>query len=124
MKELTRAEMQVMQILWNIERGFLKEILEQFSPPKPAPTTVATILRILVKKGFVGFEVFGKSHQYRIQIDKEAYAKASLKGFMGMFFNDSPKNLVSFFAENNHLSIEDLEEIQVLLNEKIKNHQT
>lgn len=121
MKELTRAELQIMQILWKIQSGFLKEIHEQFPQPRPATTTVSTMLRILVKKEFLTFDSFGKQHRYRPLVSKKAYAKARLKGFLGQFFDGSPQALLSFFAADNDMSLKELEEMQSILQDEIQN---
>ena len=114
MKTLTKAEEQVMQILWNIERGFLKEIMDEIPEPKPHSNTIATILKILVEKAFVGFEVFGRQHQYYPIVHKSDYSHGSLRELVGDYFDGSYKQAVSFLVERDKLSIKDLE---LLLNE-------
>ena len=99
MKELTKAEEQVMQILWEIGKGFVNDILEKSPEPKPAYNTVSTIVRILVKKGFVDFKAYGKTHEYFPIITKKDYSSFYLKNFMGSYFEGSFQNLVSFFAK-------------------------
>ncbi len=100
-KELTKAEEQVMQILWEIKKGFVKEVIEKMPEPKPAYNTVSTIIRILEKKGFVGYNSFGKTHEYFPLIAKDEYRSFFLRNFMGNYFGGSIKNLVSFFAREN-----------------------
>ena len=85
-KELTKAEEQVMQILWEIKKGFVKEVIEKMPEPKPAYNTVSTIIRILEKKGFVGYNSFGKTHEYFPLIAKDEYRSFFLRNFMGNYF--------------------------------------
>ena len=120
MKELTRAEEQVMQILWKIEKGFVNNILEYFPDPKPAYNTVSTIVRILEKKKFVSYHAFGKAHQYYALISKEEYTKMFMGRFMKGYFSDSYKEMVSFFTRDKNISISDLEEIRKIMDEEIK----
>ena len=89
MKELTKAEEQVMQILWKIEKGFVKDVLAKIPEPKPAYNTVSTIIRILEKKGFVGYKAYGKTHEYFPIVDKTSYSNFYLKNFIGGYFNGS-----------------------------------
>ena len=119
-KELTKAEEQVMQILWEIKKGFVKEVIEKISEPKPAYNTVSTIIRILEKKGFVGYNSFGKTHEYFPLIAKDEYRIFFLRNFMGNYFGGSIQNLVSFFAKENDLDINDMEEIMKYVEEDLK----
>jgi BlaI family transcriptional regulator, penicillinase repressor len=109
MKELTKAEDQVMQILWQLEKAFVKDIVEQMPAPKPAYNTVSTIIRILETKGFVGHTPYGKTHEYHPLISKEKYSKFYLNNMLKGYFNGSFQNLVSFFAKDNKLDAQDLE---------------
>jgi len=111
MKELTKAEDQIMQILWELEQGFVNDIIEKMEDPKPAYNTVSTIVRILVKKEFVGFKAYGKSHQYYPLIDKDSYRNYFMKNFMGNYFNGSLKKMVSFFAKENNINVGELDEL-------------
>ncbi len=111
MKELTKAEEQIMQILWDLKEGFVNEIIEKMPEPKPAYNTVSTIVRILVKKQFVGFKAFGKSHQYFPLIDKTSYSNYFMKNFMSNYFNGSLQKMVSFFAKENNIDIHALDEL-------------
>ena len=117
--ELTKAEEQIMQILWRREKAFVKEIIEDFNEPKPAYNTVSTIVRILEKKKVVSYYSFGKTHQYYPIIEKKEYKKKSLKKIMDGYFNHSYKNLVSFFSKEEDLSIEEMEAIKQLMDDKI-----
>lgn len=122
MKELTKAEDQIMQILWTIEKGFVKDIMDHLSEPKPAYNTVSTIVRILEKKGFVGYKAYGKTHEYFPLIAKENYTRFYLNNMVKGYFNGSFQNLVSFFAKENNLNVNDIDklmsELQNLKNKK------
>lgn len=111
MKELTKAEEQVMQILWKIEKGFVKDVLAKMDEPKPAYNTVSTIIRILEKKGFVGYKAYGKTHEYFPLIDKTTYSNFYLKNFIGGYFGGSFQRLVSFFAKENDLDIKEFQQL-------------
>lgn len=114
MKQLTKAEEDIMQILWKLESAFVKEIIEEFPEPKPAYNTVSTIIRILEKKEIVGHESFGKSHRYYPLITKEEYTKSFMNRFVKDYFSGSYSNMVSFFTNQKRLSVNELE---VLLSE-------
>ncbi len=120
MKELTRAEEQIMQVLWALEKAYVKDIIERLPSPKPAYNTVSTIVRILEKKGFVGHEAFGKTHLYRPLVAKEDYTQAFLKSFVRNYFDDSYQELVSFFAKDRNLTISELEDILAALRQEIR----
>jgi len=120
MKELTKAEEQIMQILWKIEKGFVNDILEGFPLPKPAYNTVSTIVRILEKKEFVSHKAYGKTHEYFPLISKEEYTKTYLKGFLNNYFSNSYQQLVSFFSNDNKLSVKELEEIREMMEQQIE----
>jgi BlaI family transcriptional regulator, penicillinase repressor len=111
MKELTRAEEEIMQVLWKLERAFVRDILEQLPDPKPAYNTVSTIVRILETKGFVGHEAFGKSHRYYPLIAKDKYKSDFLKSFMTGYFGGSFERLVSFFAKDNNLNMQEIDQL-------------
>lgn len=120
MKELTKAEDQVMQILWQLKRAFVHDIIAEMPEPKPAYNTVSTIIRILEKKGFVAYEAFGKSHQYYPIVEKAAYSNFFLTGVISNYFNGSIGNLVSFFAKEHKLDVKDLDEIMSHVKDEIK----
>lgn len=98
MRELTRAEEQVMQVLWKLEKGFVKDILEHFDDPKPAYNTVSTIVRILQNKGFVSYRAYGRTHEYFPLITKDEYSKFHMSSFVQDYFSNSFGKMVSFFA--------------------------
>jgi BlaI family transcriptional regulator, penicillinase repressor len=111
MKELTRAEDQIMQILWTLKKGFVKDIVENLPNPKPAYNTVSTIVRILEKKGFVGYKAYGKTHEYFPLIPREKYSKFYLNNFLTGYFGGSFQNLVSFFAHEGNMRVKDIDKL-------------
>lgn len=117
-QELTRAELEIMQILWNREVGFVNDILEDMPHPKPAYNTVSTIVRILEKKGFVGHRSYGKSHEYYPIIDRETYTGGFMSSVLNNFFGGSASRMMSFLSSNNSISVEEVDEILNLLNDK------
>lgn len=119
MKELTKAEEQVMQVLWNIREGFANEIMTAFPEPKPAYNTMLTVIRVLEKKGFVTHETFCKANRYKPLISKENYSKRFLNSVVERFFNNSYSNLVSAFTTREDLSLKELEELKALIQEAI-----
>ena len=109
MKSLTKAEEQVMHVVWKIKEGFIRDIMEAMPTPKPHQNTAATILKILVEKEFVGIRTFGRQHQYYPLISKESYSKASIKNIVKGYFGGSFSEAISFMVKENSLSLEDLE---------------
>ena len=120
MKELTKAEEQVMQILWDLERAFVKDVIEQLPEPKPAYTTVSTIIRILEQKEFVGYKAYGKTHEYFPLVSKDVYKKFINKGLLKDYFSGSLKNLVSHFAEKEKIDVKELDEILKIIEQTKK----
>jgi len=110
-KELTRAEEQVMQILWKLEKAFVKDIVEKMPEPNPAYNTISTVIRILEKKGFVDHEAFGKTYRYFPSIGKKEYTKAFFKNFLSGYFGNSFQEMVSFFAKEDNMSLTELEDL-------------
>jgi predicted transcriptional regulator len=121
MKELTKAEEQIMQILWKLKKGFVNDILDQLNEPKPAYNTVSTIVRILEKKGFVGYKAYGKTHEYYPLVSRKEYSKNLIKNLTSKYFSNSYAALTSFFAKEQNLGIHELQEIKELIEEEIKN---
>jgi len=109
MKVLTKAEEQIMQVIWNLDKAFLRDIIEEIPEPKPHQNTIATILKILVEKEFVGVNVFGRMHQYYPLVSKDEYSESSMKNLVKGYFEGSFSNAVSFMVKENNLSVEDLE---------------
>jgi BlaI family penicillinase repressor len=119
--ELTKAEERVMQVLWKMEKGFIKDILEDFDDPKPAYTTVATVIKILQKKGYVSYKEYGKAHQFYPVVSKASYSKKYVNPVFKRYFRSSLRDVVSFFTENNKVHPGDLDDaIKVLKNLKKK----
>ena len=121
-KTLTRAEEEIMRILWQLKKAFVKDILAEMPEPKPAYNTVSTIIRILEKKEVVGYTAYGKTHEYFPLITEEEYKRFEMQNLMVNYFDNSLPNLVSFFVKDNDLKSKDLEEIMKLINDH-KNEQ-
>lgn len=111
MKPLTKAEEQVMQALWKLEKAFLREIVEAMPKPKPHQNTVATLLKILIEKEFVGITVMNRHHQYFPQVTKDEYSNRSMKQLVKGYFEGSFSNVVSFLVKENNISVEELESL-------------
>jgi BlaI family transcriptional regulator, penicillinase repressor len=120
MKELTKAEEQVMQILWEMEKGFVNDMVDKFPEPKPAYNTVSTIIRILEKKGFVDHKAYGKTFEYFPVVSREKYTKAFFSGFLNRYFSSSFKQLVSFFSKGNNMTVAEMEDIMKMLEKEIE----
>ena len=119
MTTLTRAEEQVMQILWKEKEGFVKDLLEHFPEPRPAYNTVSTIIRILEKKGFVGHRSYGKSHQYFPLVPREQYRNDQLSSLMRDYFNNSMKQVLSHFGKSGKMNVREADDI-IRMMEEIK----
>lgn len=111
MKNLTKAEEQIMQVLWQIEEGFMKDIVDAMPTPKPAYNTVATVVRVLVDKEFIQYKTYGKSNLYKPLISKENYSDFEVKNVIQKYFNNSPSRLISFLAKKEDLDINDLNDL-------------
>jgi BlaI family penicillinase repressor len=122
-KSLTKAEEQVMQFVWELERCFLKDIVEKFAEPRPAYTTVSTVIRVLVKKEFIGFKTYGKTNEYYPLISKTDYFQRNVKPIISNYFNGSPSDFASYFT-NSKLNLSELEEIKKMIDERIKKLKT
>lgn len=109
--QLTKAEEQIMQILWKMGEGIVSDIRNTFTDPKPARNTVSTVLRILEKKGIVGHKAYGNVHVYHPLISKSEYSKSQLFGLMENYFNNSFPTMASFFAHEKDLSIKELDRL-------------
>ena len=122
-KELTKAEEQIMQVLWDLKEGFVKEVIEQLSAPKPAYNTVSTIIRILETKGFIDHTAYGKSHQYYPIISKEEYKSFATEKLMSGYFENSVESMFSFFVKKQKIDLAEADEIMKMI-EKIKTEQS
>ena len=119
MKEITRAQEEIMRALWNIKEGMVNDILDQLQEPKPAYNTVSTVIRVLEKKGYAGHKSYGKTHVYYPKVEQEEYARQLLKGLLSSHFSNSMKSMVSFFARKENIELQELEEIRKLIEEEI-----
>ena len=120
-KPLTKAEEEIMQVLWKLGNAFVKDIVDELPSPKPHYNTVSTIIKILSDKGFVASETFGKSNRYYPLVKKDEYTKKTMKQFLKGYFEGSYANMLSFFAKEKDISIEELESIlKELKNDKPK----
>lgn len=115
MRELTKAEEQVMQVLWKKGPCFVKEIIAELPDPKPAYSTTSTIVRILQDKGFVSHKAYGPTHQYFAKVSKEEYSHFSMKKMLNNYFDGSMKKMVSFFSKRESIDLKELEEILELV---------
>lgn len=119
MKELTKGEEQVMQVIWSIGQGFANEIMAAFPEPKPAYNTVLTVIKILENKGFVKHETFCRANRYTPAISKEEYSQRYLGSVVERYFNNSYLELVSAFAKKENFSLEELEALKKVIDEAI-----
>lgn len=119
MKELTKAEEQVMHFIWKFEKAFLKDIVDEFPEPKPAYTTISTVIRVLVKKKFIGYNTYGKTHEYFPIVTKDDYFRSHFKGVVKNFFSGSVSNFTSFFTNDENLNLTELEQIKKMIEQKI-----
>jgi len=110
-QRLTKAEEQVMQIIWDIDKGVVKDIVDRFDNPKPAYTTVATVLKVLEKKGFVTFEKIGNTYLYQAIVSRVEYTKFQLSNLLTNYFSGSFPKMATFFARENDISLIELEDI-------------
>lgn len=118
--ELTKAEEQIMQIIWDKEKVFVKDVIKELPNPKPAYSTVSTIIRILVDKKAVGYKAYGKTHEYFPLIEKTSYSEQQVKSVMRRFFDDSPKKMLSFLLKEEKLDLKELDEIMKLIEKNKK----
>lgn len=116
-KELTKAEEQIMQVLWTLEKAFVKDIIEELPEPKPAYNTVSTIVRILQEKGFVSHKAYGKSHEYFPIISKEQYSTFATEKLVEGYFQNSFSSLFSFFSKKGKIDVNEADEIMKMINQ-------
>jgi predicted transcriptional regulator len=117
-KELTKAELQIMHLLWDKERAYINDLLEEMPEPRPAYNTVSTIVRILEKKGFVSHKSYGNTHHYFPIINKDTYLNSLMSGIMNSFFSGSVANLVSFLSKKEQLSVEEADKLINIIKNK------
>jgi BlaI family transcriptional regulator, penicillinase repressor len=119
--QLTKAEEQVMKYLWNLEKAYLKNILDEFPDPKPAPTTIATLLKRMTDKEFVGYHQHGSNREYFPLVKKTEYFSKQVNLMIKNYFNNSASQFASFITNETNLNLTDLEELKQLVEQKIKN---
>jgi predicted transcriptional regulator len=119
--KLSKTEEELMSHLWIQEKAFMKDLLEAYPDPKPATTTIATLLKRMTDKGFVGYELFGKSREYYPLVEKSVYFSKHVNGLIKNFFNDSSAQFASFFTKETDLSKEELEELRKIIDRQIEN---
>ncbi len=118
--QLSKSEEQLMQYLWKRGKAFMKDLLEDFPNPKPATTTVATLLKRMADKGFIDYNTVGKSREYFPLVKKSDYFAKHVNGLIKNFFNDSASQFASFFTKETDLSNEELEELRKIIDQQIK----
>jgi BlaI family transcriptional regulator, penicillinase repressor len=119
MKELTKAEEEIMLLLWELKNACVKDLLDKFDEPKPAYNTISTIVRILETKGFIGHNAIGKTYKYFPTVSRDEYRKLYLGNMVQNYFGNSYRQLVSFFSDHNDVDISDLEEIKKMIDKKL-----
>ena len=118
--QLSQTEEELMQHLWKLEKAFMKDLLDEFPEPKPAPTTVATLLKRMTDKGFVGYEQLSRSRQYYPLVKKSDYFSKHVNGLIKKFFNDSASQFASFFTSETNLTEEELKELKAIVEKEIE----
>lgn len=117
--QLSKAEEQLMKYLWKLEKAFMKDLLDAFPEPKPATTTVATLLKRMTDKGFVDYKLYGKSREYYPLVKKTDYFSKHVNGLIKNFFNDSASQFASFFTSETNLSTSELEELKKIVDQEL-----
>ncbi|MFL9837132.1 BlaI/MecI/CopY family transcriptional regulator [Flavobacterium sp. ST-75] len=117
--QLTKTEEQVMELLWKQEKAFMKDLMDEFPDPKPAPTTLATLLKRMTDKGFVGYKEYGKSREYYPMVKKTDYFSKQVNGIIKNFFNNSASQFASFFTKETNMSTKELEELKAIIDKEI-----
>ena len=119
--QLSKTEEELMNHLWKLEKAFMKDLLETYPEPKPATTTIATLLKRMTDKGFVGYNLFGNSREYFPLVKKKDYFSKHVNGLIKHFFNDSASQFASFFTKETNLTKEELEDLKKIIDTEIKN---
>lgn len=118
--KLSKAEEQLMELIWKQEKVFLKDLVESYPDPKPATTTVATLLKRMQDKGFVGYTLYGNSREYYPLVKKADYFSKHLKGMIKDYFDNSALQFASFFTTTSNLTADELEDLKKIVNQEIK----
>jgi len=121
MQPLSKTEEDLMNYLWKLEKAFMKDLLDAYPEPKPATTTVATLLKRMTDKGFIDYKLYGKSREYFPLVKKKDYFSKHVNGLIKNFFNDSASQFASFFTKETNLTKEELEDLKKLIDNEIKN---
>ena len=121
---LTTAEEQIMKLLWKLDKAFIRDLLKEFPDPRPAPTTVITLLKRMIDKGFVSYKLFGNSREYYPLIKKSDYFSDHINGLIKDFFNNSTAQFASFFANETNMNQDELKELRDLVDKKIASKKT
>lgn len=120
MEELTKTEERIMQVLWRLQKAFVKDIIDELNDkPKPPYNTISSIVRLLEKKGYVGYTAYGKTYEYFPVISKEEYTKTTFSKLFSGYFDNSPASLLSFMVKEEKLSKKDIEQIKAIINKKL-----
>ena len=117
---LSKSEEQLMQYLWKLEHAFMKDLLEEYPEPKPATTTIATLLKRMKGKGYIAYVTYGKSREYYPLVKKEDYFSKHVNGLIKTFFNDSASQFASFFTRKTDLTKDELEELRSIIDQELK----
>ena len=120
MKEITKAQEEILRVLWEVGEGVVTDVVDKLPEPKPAYNTVSTVIKVLEKKGYVSHKVYGKTYVYYPVVNKKDYAQYLLKDTFKGLFNSSLNQMVSFFVKNKEVSIHELEELKLLLEQEIE----
>jgi len=121
MEELTKTEERIMQVLWKLQKAFVKDIIDELDEnPKPPYNTISSIVRLLEKKGYINYKAYGKTYEYFPTITKDEYTKTTFSKMFSGYFDSSPANLLSFMVKEEKLSEKDIEEIKKLISENAK----
>ncbi len=118
--KLSKTEEELMNHIWKLEKAFMKNILNSYPEPKPATTTIATLLKRITDKGFIAYKLFGKTREYYPLVKKKDYFSKQINGLIKNFFNNSPAQFASFFTEETHLSEKDLKELREVIENQLK----
>ncbi len=119
MKELSKSELEIMNILWKLKKGFMKDVVNEYADPKPAYTTISTLISRMVTKGYLAFNKIGREKEYFPKVSKTSYFSNHFKGLVTQYFDNSASQLMSYFAKSDELSVDELKDLQKIINEQI-----
>lgn len=122
--KLSQKEEELMDIIWRLNSAYMKDILDELPEPKPATTTIATLLKRMLEKGAIGFNLNGNSRQYFAKIDKNEYSTSYLRNMISTFFQGSSRRFASFFTNDMSLSKEELLELRDMIDDKLKSSES